>query len=107
MNTAPNLTFFLRQLKSVGRYWRKVTSYLITLSARASTLGGIVRPISLAALRLMISSNFVACSTGRSAGLSAFQNLLDISNFRRHEFVSVSGAFRLRADCEHRVADIL
>ena len=44
-------------------------SHLITLSARASMLGGIVRPICLAVLRLMTSSNFVGCSTGRSAGL--------------------------------------
>ena len=41
----------------------------ITRSARASTFGGIVRPICLAAFRLMISSNFVGCSIGRSAGL--------------------------------------
>ena len=32
---------------------------LITLSARSSTLGGIVRPICFAVLRLTISSNFV------------------------------------------------
>jgi hypothetical protein len=31
---------------------RKATSYLITLSALASTLGGIVRPISRAVRRL-------------------------------------------------------
>ena len=45
-------------------------SYLITLSALASTLGGIVRPICLAAFRLMINSNLVGCSTGKSAGLA-------------------------------------
>jgi hypothetical protein len=44
--------------------------YLITLSARASTLGGIVRPICLAALRLTINSNFFGCSTGRSPALA-------------------------------------
>ena len=38
--------------------------YLMTLSARASTFGGIVRPICLAAFRLMTNSNFVGCSTG-------------------------------------------
>src|SRR5262244_1051251 len=42
--------------------------YLITLFARASTLGGIVRPICLAAFKLITNSNFVACCTGRSAG---------------------------------------
>jgi hypothetical protein len=41
--------------------------HLITLSALASTLGGIVRPICFAAFRLMMNSNFVGCSTGRSA----------------------------------------
>ena len=39
----------------------------ITLSARASTFGGIVTPICLAVFKLMISSNLVGCSTGRSA----------------------------------------
>jgi hypothetical protein len=43
---------------------------LITRSALASTFGGIVRPICLAALRLITSSNLVGCSTGRSAGLA-------------------------------------
>jgi hypothetical protein len=38
----------------------------ITLSARANTFGGIVRPICLAAFRLMMNSNFVGCSTGKS-----------------------------------------
>ena len=47
----------------------------MTLSARASTFGGIVRPICLAVLRLMMSSNFVGCSTGRSAGFAPFKIL--------------------------------
>src|SRR5262249_45242003 len=42
--------------------------YLITLFARASTSGGIVRPICLAAFKLITNSNLVACCTGRSAG---------------------------------------
>jgi hypothetical protein len=46
--------------------------HLITLSARASTFCGIVRPICFAVFRLMTSSNFVGCSTGRSAGLAPF-----------------------------------
>ena len=49
--------------------------HLITLSALASTFGGIVRPICLAVFRLMISSNFVGCSTGRSAGLAPLRIL--------------------------------
>ena len=39
--------------------------HLINLFARASTSGGIVRPICFAALRLIMSSNFV----GRHLGL--------------------------------------
>src|SRR6266850_4940111 len=50
-------------------------AHLITLSARASTLGGIVKPICFAALRLITNSNFVGCSTGRSAGLAPFRIL--------------------------------
>ena len=49
--------------------------YLITLSALASTFGGIVRPICFAAFRLMMSSNFFGCSTGRSAGLAPLRIL--------------------------------
>src|SRR5688500_7237991 len=45
-------------------------AYLMSLSARPSTLGGIVRPICLAALRLTMNSNFIGCSTGRSEGLA-------------------------------------
>src|SRR5262249_8826272 len=53
----------------------RLSFHLITLSARASTLGGIVRPICFAAFRLMTNSNFVGCSTGRSAGLAPFKIL--------------------------------
>jgi hypothetical protein len=49
--------------------------YLITRSARASTFGGIVRPICLAVLRLITNSNFVGCSTGMSAGFAPFRIL--------------------------------
>jgi hypothetical protein len=47
-----------------------IVTYSITLSARASSVGGISRPRNLAALRLITSSNFVACVTGMSAGFS-------------------------------------
>src|SRR5262249_39301325 len=50
-------------------------AHSITSSARASTEGGIVRPRALAVLRLMTSSNFVGCSTGKSAGLAPFRIL--------------------------------
>ena len=47
----------------------------ITLSALARTLGGMLNPICLAAFRLMTSSNFVGCSTGRSAGFAPLRIL--------------------------------
>jgi hypothetical protein len=49
---------------------------LITLSARASTLGEIVRPIRFAAFRLMMNSNFVGCCHRQVGGLRAFQNFI-------------------------------
>ena len=49
--------------------------HLMTLSALASTFGGIVRPICFAAFRLITNSNFIGCSTGRSAGLAPFRIL--------------------------------
>ena len=66
--------------KSVQSWRRRVVSAigLITLSARASTFGGILRPICLAVLRLMISSNFVGCSTGKSAGLVPFEDFVHV-----------------------------
>lgn len=45
-------------------------AYRITLSARASTLGGIVRPISFAVFRLITNSSFVGRSTGSSPALA-------------------------------------
>ena len=51
-----------------------LTSYRITLSARASTFGGII-PICFGVLRLMTNSNFVGCSTGKSAGLAPLRIL--------------------------------
>ena len=44
--------------------------YSITSSARASSIGKMVRPRAFAVLRLMTSSNFVGCVMGRSAGLA-------------------------------------
>jgi hypothetical protein len=39
------------------------------LLARASTSGGMVRPICFAVFKLITSSNFVGCSTGGSPRL--------------------------------------
>src|ERR671923_2773352 len=50
-------------------------AYLITRSARASTFGGIVRPICFAVVRLITNSNFIGCSTGSSVGLAPLRIL--------------------------------
>src|SRR6266496_3360443 len=44
----------------------RLPSHLNTLSARYKTDGGIVRPICFTAFKLMMNSNFVGRSTGRS-----------------------------------------
>src|SRR5262249_32844066 len=54
---------------------RSSIHYSMISSARANTDCGIVRPRALAVLRLMTSSNFVGCSTGRSAGLAPLRIL--------------------------------
>ena len=59
----------------VARHLTLAPAHLRTLFARASTSGGIVRPICFAAFRLMMNSNFVACCTGKSAGLAPFKIL--------------------------------
>src|SRR5262245_24438186 len=45
-----------------------VLPHLMTLVARIITTGGNVRPRAFAVFRLITSSNFVGCSTGKSAG---------------------------------------
>jgi hypothetical protein len=50
-------------------------AHRITRSALAKTLGGMVNPIFLAVFKLMSNSNFVGCSTGRSAGFAPFRIL--------------------------------
>jgi hypothetical protein len=57
--------------------------YLITLSAWANTLGGIVRAICFAVFRLITKSNLVGCSTGRSAGLLPLRILSTTYRHRR------------------------
>ena len=61
--------------KENSDHWLAFYDHRITLSARASTFGGIVNPICFAVLRLITSSNLVGCSTGRSAGLAPFKIL--------------------------------
>jgi hypothetical protein len=50
-------------------------AYWITSSARRSSDGGIAIPSTWAVFKLMTSSNFVGCSTGKSAGLAPFRIL--------------------------------
>ena len=45
-------------------------SYSITSAAATSTDGGIVRPSALAVFKFTVSSTFVDCCTGKSAGFS-------------------------------------
>src|SRR6516162_6331293 len=49
---------------------QQTRSYSITSSARATSVGGTVRPSALAVLRLTCSSNLVGCCTGRAATLA-------------------------------------
>src|SRR5581483_10746391 len=49
---------------------RPDASYSITSSARPSSGSGTLTPKALAVLRLIASSNFVACITGKSLGRS-------------------------------------
>src|SRR5260370_9872315 len=51
------------------------SGYSITSSAVASSVAGILSPSAAAVLRLRTSSNFVGCSTGKSAGLAPLKTL--------------------------------
>jgi hypothetical protein len=48
----------------------RFAAYSITSSARSMSDNGTSTPIALAVLRLITNSNFVGCSTGRSAGFA-------------------------------------
>jgi hypothetical protein len=59
--------------------------YLITSSARASSVDGTSRPsAAFAVLRLIAISNLVGCSTGRSAGRAPF-GILSTKNAPRYQ----------------------
>ena len=47
--------------EQVQQWAQQDCRYSITSSARASSIGGMVRPSALAVLRLMTRSNFVGC----------------------------------------------
>ena len=57
--------------------------YSITSSARASSVGGTVRPRALAVIRLITRLNLVGCSTGRSPGFAPPRILWTYSAARR------------------------
>jgi len=60
-------------------------AYSTTSSVRTSSGGGTVRPSALEILRLITSSNRVACSTGTSIGSAPPQNLVhDVSGASKH-----------------------
>ena len=54
---------------------RAPVHYSMISSARTNRDWGIVSPRAFAVFKLMTSSNFVGCSTGRSAGLAPFRIL--------------------------------
>lgn len=73
-----NLSVIARCISNAGirtRTGRTSRRQLITASARASSGCGIVSPSAFAVFRLIMSSNFVGCSTASSAGLAPFRIL--------------------------------
>jgi hypothetical protein len=71
----PKADMFAVQLGMSALGHKRTSPYSITSSARASSIGGTVRPMALPVLRLTISSNLVGCSTGRSLGLAPLKIL--------------------------------
>ena len=84
--TKPNSKFVVHLFFSlIQNRQSKIQNYLITRSALANTFGGIVTPICFAVFRLITSSNFIGCSTGRSAGLVPFKILSTYVAARRYK----------------------
>src|SRR6266516_1128192 len=71
----------LHRLDRTSFAWR---THSITSSASASRAGGTSRPSVLAVLRLITNSNFVGCTTGRSAGFAPFKILSTEEAVRRY-----------------------
>ena len=69
---APAVTFMSAASSAFARF---NALHSITSSARASIVGGMVRPSAFAVFRLITNSKIVGCSTGRSAGLAPFKIL--------------------------------
>src|SRR5262249_16577602 len=68
----------------------------ITASARASSVGGIVRPSAFAVFRLIASSNFVGRNTGSSAGDTPLRTL-SINSASRGEMRAWVGPYPISA----------
>jgi hypothetical protein len=68
-----NGAFDPKRLSSAQLFCVAKGFYSITSSARPSSVSGKVRPRALAVLRLMTSSTFVDCWTGKSTGLAPFK----------------------------------
>jgi hypothetical protein len=75
----------------------------ITSSARVRIVGGTVRPIALAVLLLIRSSNFVGCSTGRSAGFAPLRILSMNAPARRYKIGTFGPAVNRPADRSQRL----
>ena len=62
-------------VKNAARFLPLASRHSITSSARASRVGGTVRPTALAVFIFTISSNLIGSSTGKSATLSPLMGL--------------------------------
>src|SRR5262245_40149890 len=74
---APNPVVLLRprrerpgRCRAAQQRYELAALHSITLSVRASSVGGTSRPSALAVIRLMTRSNLVGCSTGISPGFA-------------------------------------
>src|SRR5262249_29725242 len=65
-------------------------THSITSSARPSSVGGMVRPIALAVVKLMASSNLVGCSTEISPGFAP-RKILSTNSAARRNWASMLG----------------
>src|SRR5262249_47403686 len=61
--------------RAAEQRYELATLHSITSSARASSVGGISKPKTLAVFRLTTNSNLVPCCTGRSAGFAPLRIL--------------------------------
>ena len=79
-------------------------AHSITSSARARSVGGIVRPRALAVLRLTMSSTLVDCTTGSSAGF-AFKNAPNIDADLPREIGEIAAVAHEAASGRERAKD--